>query len=126
MNRFSRPANAHPTAGTGLRQAFVVVLGLAALLVLGAVATDQIVAMAQHRADAKFPTLDKNEIYTGSILYIPKTNEKCHQWLFDNRSGRFTDNGNINCEVAESEGMDGPEQTSAARIKGISDGFRTH
>lgn len=126
MNRFSRPATVHQPPGNGLRQALVVVLGLGALLVVAALATDQIVTAARHRADAKIPELDADEIYTGSIVYIPKTDDKCHQWLFDNRSGRFTDNGAIDCEVAESEGMDGPEQTSAARIKGISDGFRTH
>lgn len=68
-----------------------------------------------------------NEIYTGSILYIPNDGTNCRQLLFDNRNGRFTDNGNVDCANASYQsGIGSPKQWSAARAKVISSGFRDH
>jgi hypothetical protein len=67
------------------------------------------------------------EIYTGSILYLPYEGSNCRQLLFDNRNGRFTDKGYIDCEEASSQsGINSPKQWSAARAKVISEGFRDH
>jgi hypothetical protein len=68
------------------------------------------------------------EVYTGSILYTPDEGRTCHQLLFDNQTGRFTDNGSVDCENAAYKGMDGglPKQWSAARARVIADGFRQH
>jgi hypothetical protein len=64
-------------------------------------------------------------IYTGSILYIPYEGRNCRQILFDNRNGRFTDNGYVDCMSAEAQsGISSPKQWSAARVRVISDGFR--
>src|ERR1700719_2879959 len=38
------------------------------------------------------------EIYTGSVLYMPQEGRNCHQMLFDNNTGRFTDNCSGDCE----------------------------
>jgi hypothetical protein len=66
-----------------------------------------------------------DEIYTGSILYIPYEGTNCRQILFDNRNGRFTDNGYVDCLNAEAQsGIGSPKQWSAARVRVISDGFR--
>jgi hypothetical protein len=68
-----------------------------------------------------------DEVYTGSILYFPDEGTNCRQLLFDNRSGRFTDNGVVDCQAAEAQsGISSPKQWSAARVRVISDGFRDH
>jgi hypothetical protein len=68
-----------------------------------------------------------NEIYTGSILYLPYEGSNCRQLLFDNRNGRFTDNGKVDCaQASEQSGISSPKQWSAARAKVISMGFRDH
>jgi hypothetical protein len=66
------------------------------------------------------------EIYTGSILYLPYEGSNCRQLLFDNRNGRFTDKGHVDCEEASQSGISSPKQWSAARAKVISEGFRDH
>ena len=66
------------------------------------------------------------EIYTGSVLYMPPEGRNCRQMLFDNNTGRFTDNGSVDCESAAYRGVDGnqPKQWSSARARVIADGFR--
>jgi hypothetical protein len=67
------------------------------------------------------------EIYTGSILYMPDEGDVCRQILFDNHNGRFTDNGYVDCEQAAYQGSsDAPRQWSAARLRVISSGFASH
>jgi len=68
------------------------------------------------------------EIYTGSVLYMPQEGRNCHQMLFDNHTGRFTDNGSVDCESAAYRGVDGNQskQWSSARARVIADGFRGH
>ena len=67
-----------------------------------------------------------DDIYTGSILYMPDTSNVCHQWLFDNQNGQFTDKGSVDCQEAADQSLDGPKNWSAARIRVISTGFRDH
>jgi len=66
------------------------------------------------------------EVYTGSVLYMPQEGRNCRQMLFDNQTGRFTDNGSVDCENAAYRGVDGnlPKQWSSARARVIADGFR--
>ena len=68
------------------------------------------------------------EVYTGSVLYMPSEGRNCHQMLFDNNTGRFTDNGAVDCENAAYRGVDGnlSKQWSSARARVIADGFRQH
>ena len=68
-----------------------------------------------------------NEVYTGSILYLPIEGSNCRQLTFDNRNGHFTDKGYVDCaQASEQSGISSPKQWSAARAKVISMGFRDH
>jgi hypothetical protein len=39
------------------------------------------------------PVPSDAEIYTGSILFVPDDGRVCRRFLFDNRTGRFSDSG---------------------------------
>lgn len=125
MNRFPRPRRAR---SRGTRQTLIVAIAIAAVLALGAVATDQYVTLAKREAaGGTYRASQDDDIYTGSVLYMPDAaSSVCHQWLFDNQDGRFADNGSVDCNSAAYQGFDGPKRWSAARIKVISDGFRDH
>src|ERR1700727_297720 len=113
MKRLPRLKKARPRAGNVSRQVMVVV-AIGGALALGALGTDELI-IAKHNkaAAAPAPTTD-GEIYTGSILYMPDSSNVCHQWLFDNHNGQFTDNGDVDCERAAYRGaLDGPKQWSA-------------
>jgi len=45
-------------------------------------------------------TPSDDEIYTGSILFVPDDGKVCRRFLFDNRSGRLSDSGLVDCESA--------------------------
>jgi hypothetical protein len=125
-------------SGDGFRQVAVVV-GVSAVLVAGLFAAGDYVVQ-QQRGPATIKAFMKtalgtakvapasgsdDEIYTGSILYLPFEGTHCRQVLFDNRNGRFTDKGAVDCLTAEAQsGIDSPKQWSAARVRVISDGFR--
>ncbi len=126
MNAFPRLAKTKRRAGNGSIQVLIVVVVLGAMLTLGALVTDRYVTAAKRQADAVVDASNDADLYTGSILYMPDTSNVCHQWLFNNQNGQFTDNGNVSCEQAEYQGLDGPMQWSAARIRVISTGFRDH
>jgi len=103
------------------------VSALGAMLALGVVAADQYVVAKRHAAAARVAAaaVSDEEIYTGSILYMPDSSNICHQWMFDNHNGQFSDNGYVNCERAFYQGSpDSPKQWSAARVRLISSGFR--
>ena len=59
---------------------------------------------------------------------MPQEGRNCRQMLFDNNTGRFTDNGSVDCENAAYRGVDGNQskQWSSARARVIADGFRQH
>jgi hypothetical protein len=125
--RFPRPVKSRRRAGNIRRQVVAVVIALAALIALGAVATDHYVTAARRASGLKVETASGDGIYTGSILYEhDDTNNICHQWLFDNQNGQITDNGNVNCDQAAYRGLDGPKQWSAGRLQVIRDGFVNH
>ncbi len=93
-----RPAKARSHARTASRQpmaAFAIAIALA----LTAFAAEKYMA-AKREAPAAGAGPSDEEIYTGSILYIPDDGKVCRQLFFNNRSGRFTDNGYVNCEEA--------------------------
>jgi hypothetical protein len=122
MKRFPRPTKRRRRADNGLRQVLVII-GIGATLALGALGTDGYMIAKREKAAAAKPNGD--EIYTGSILYMPDTSNVCHQWLFDNHNGRFSDNGYVDCERAFYQGgPESPKQWSAARVRVISTGFR--
>jgi hypothetical protein len=122
----------------GIRQAVVVVTVGAILVAAGLLATREYVTTRQHasvvaaagRAAGSALAGDAQgnaEIYTGSILYMPYDGRTCRQFLFDNLSGRLTDNGSVDCASAAYEsGIGSPKQWSAARARVISSAFRAH
>ena len=125
MTRSHRPMKGHARADNRAQQVFIVVIALAAVLGLGAVATDQYLAVVTKRqAAGTYRAAKGDDIYTGALLYMPETGNVCHQWLFDNQNGQFTDKGDINCDAVADQGVDGPKNWSSARIRVISDGFR--
>jgi hypothetical protein len=124
MNRFARPAQKRARARNGAHEVLAVV-AIGVTLGLGIFAADGYIATERHAAVAKPAAGNDDEIYTGSILYMPDTSNICHQWLFDNHNGQFTDNGDVDCERAFYQGSpDSPKQWSAARVRVISTGFR--
>jgi hypothetical protein len=117
--RFPRPARRRPRSA--LRQALIAALGLAACLTLGVLGTDEYLA---HRAAAAAMVVN-GQIYTGSILFFPEGGTQCHQMYFNNRDGRFSDNGLVDCARATYESTkDAPKTWSVARTEVISKGFR--
>ena len=64
-------------------------------------------------------------IYTGSILYMPQEGRTCRQFLFDNQTGRFSDNGYVDCANAAYRSPGEPKYWSAARARVISKSFRS-
>jgi hypothetical protein len=68
-----------------------------------------------------------DEIHTGSILFVPDDGKVCRRVLFDNRTGRLSDSGLVDCESAyyRSPGTP-PAQMSIARTQAISETFRHH
>jgi hypothetical protein len=121
----------------GFRQVAVVV-AIGAVLIAGLVAAGDYVVQQRGPATTtafmktapgapKVASASGNDdgVYTGSILYLPYEGTNCRQILFDNRNGRLTDKGYVDCQNAEAQsGISSPKQWSAARVKVISDGFR--
>jgi hypothetical protein len=71
------------------------------------------------------PVPTEEEIYTASILYLPNEGTTCRQLLFDNRTGRFRDNGLVDCERAYYHGTnESATLWPNARAVVISQGFR--
>ena len=73
------------------------------------------------------PTLSDDEIYTGAILFVPDDGKVCRRSLFDNRTGRLSYGGLVDCESAyyRSPGTP-PAQMSIASTQAISETFRHH
>jgi hypothetical protein len=124
MTRFPRRGARRARAGGGAQQAAIAAVAIAAVLGLGALTTGQYLVAAKRQAARTYTPAKGDDIYTGAVLYMPDTGDVCHQWLFNNQNGQFTDKGNINCEEAAEQGLDGPKAWSAARIGVISAGFR--
>ena len=82
----------------------------------------------QHWVRPATAARNSGEVYTGSVLYMPQEGRNCRQMLFDNNTGRFTDNGSVDCENAAYRGVNGnlSMQWSSARARVIADGFRPH
>lgn len=130
MTRFPRPVHrsgqSRARADNGARQVVIVVVAILSVLGLGALATDQYLAIAKRQAAGSFESANGNAIYTGSILYVPDMGNICHQWQFDNRNGQLNDKGDVNCDAVGDQELNGPKNWSTARIRVISDGFRDH
>ena len=69
------------------------------------------------------PMRSDDEIYTGSILFVPDDGKVCRRLLFDNRTGRLSDSGLVDCESAYYR-TPGTPSPSIARTQAISETFR--
>jgi hypothetical protein len=121
-NGSSNTARKHDFRQTAVVITIGTLLGVA-LFVTGGYLT------AGQRAAAPQPAVAQNddELYTGSILYMPDEGGVCHQLLFQNLTGRFVDNGYVDCAAATNGIESGdPKQMSSARLKVITTGFRDH
>ncbi len=64
------------------------------------------------------------EIYTGSILFVPYEGNVCRQNLLDNLTGQIRENGIVACDAALAQSTDKSGRNwSAARVDAIRDGF---
>jgi hypothetical protein len=73
------------------------------------------------------PTPSDDEIYTGSILFVPDDGKVCRRVLFDNRTGQLSDGGRVDCQSAYYRSPNAPPaQMSVARTQAISETFRHH
>jgi len=73
------------------------------------------------------PTPSDDEIYTGSILFVPDDGKVCRRILFDNRTGQLSDGGRVDCQSAYYRSPNAPPaQMSVARTQAISETFRYH
>jgi hypothetical protein len=97
----------------------LVVTSIGGVLATGLLATREIAIPRSPAAALIVPSDD--ELYTGSILYMPRQGTFCRQVLFDNRTGRFNDNGMVDCESAIYRSA---SATPNARARTISAGFR--
>jgi hypothetical protein len=99
---------------------------LAGALAAGLFASGEFEFMRSLHKSAVAPPSD-DEVYTGSILYVPDEGKICRQLLFDNRTGRMQDNGMVDCEHAYYRGAsEMSKQLSTARALVISESFRQH
>ena len=117
MSRFARPpkvrSRPHSLHTVGV---------VAAFLTLGLFVNGEYLTKRQRAVPPVAIAPNDDEIYTGSILFMPPEAKICRQLLFDNRTGQFSDNGNVDCERASYQGT-GAKHWSTARLWAISKGF---
>jgi hypothetical protein len=63
-----------------------------------------------------------DQLYTGAIL-VPTRGALCWEGLFDNRTGRMTDKGDVNCAEASHAGKNPPQGMDAVRLRTIGKAF---
>jgi hypothetical protein len=124
VTRFPRPERKPRRARSGLRQVFgVIAIGLC--LGFAAFGIQQYAAFKREANAAAMAAAGDDDVYTGSILYVPSWGNRCRQMLFDNLSGQLADNGYVDCiSAAYHSAADEPKRWPAARVRVISSGFR--
>lgn len=121
MDRYTRDHKG-PRGREGLRP-MVAAAAIGAVLATGLFATRE-TKIARSQASTA-TALSDDEIYTGSILFMPNDGNICRQILFDNRTGRLSDNGLVDCERASyRRAGEMPKDWSRGRI--LAEGFFPH
>ena len=137
MDRYAHRHHARPRRRDSVRQ-IAAVVAVAVSLAGGLFAAGRYIAArplvghlatpaagaATTKAAAAGTAVGDDDIYTGSILYMPEEGRTCRQLLFDNQTGRFSDNGYVDCVNAAYHSPGEPKLWSAARARVISNGFR--
>jgi hypothetical protein len=120
MSRVVHPPKIRPRTREGsLHVVFIV----AVFLSLGLFLSGKYVTWGSHTAPPLASAPSDDEIYTGSILFTPPEGAICHQILFDNRTGGFSDNGNVDCEIAAYQGTTRANHWPTVRLWAISRAF---
>lgn len=124
--KFPRPAERRqprPRPRSAWRQAIIAALALVLCVTLGVFGADEF--LIHGDAAATVAAASARSIYVGSVLFYPNKGSHCHQLYFDNRDGRFADNGAVDCRraAAETTAKDAHKDSSAARTEGISKSF---
>lgn len=76
----------------------------------------------QHLATIKAETDD--DIYTGSILYVPPRGDDCRLRSLDNHTNRVSERGAISCNDALAKSAAREVEIAPTRIEAIRKGFR--
>ena len=122
MSSFAHRSKGRPCSYWTLRQLAVAIAPFLSLGLLTSGAylfiRDRIPSVAVAQAVPVAQSDD--EIYTGSILYTPYGGRICRQILFDNRTGRSSDNSYVDCEHAAYRGA----SDKGSRVQSISSWFR--
>jgi hypothetical protein len=109
----------------GARRALAITAVIGVLAAGVFAAREAIVELSKPVPLAAKPSDD--EIYTGAILFVPDDGKTCRRFLFDNRTGRLSYNGLVDCESAYLQNRNpSPAQMSIARTQAISETFRHH
>lgn len=68
----------------------------------------------------------EDEIYTGSIIKVPRRGDKCWQMMLDNRTGEMWETGYVSCYAAVRHLAENRRKgaLSSIRIQSISNAFR--
>ena len=104
---------------------------IAAVVAVLALLTAGLFAAREAKIELSSPkpaaTPSDDEICTGSILFVPDDGKVCRRFLFDNRTGRLSYGGLVDCESAYYRSPSTPPtQMSIARTQAISETFRHH
>lgn len=67
-----------------------------------------------------------DELYTGSIIVVPRTGDECWKMMLDNRTGRMWENGYIDCGAVTGVLADNQKKIEArvGRLHAIGAAFR--
>ena len=81
-------------------------------------------APPKPKAAIEKPVISDDELYTGSIVFVPSFGEYCWERMLDNRTGVMWDKGYVDCYEAV-QGARGPHSTmSGERMLAIGKALR--
>jgi hypothetical protein len=125
MDRSASLRKARPRGRDTVRQTLTVIM-VGAALGVSLFAIGEYITQRQHdiAPAVAVAAIAGEDAYTGSVLYMPEQGRTCHQVLFNNQTGRFSDNGEVDCVAAAYRSPNEPKQWSSARTRVISSGFR--
>ena len=72
------------------------------------------------------PAVSDDELYTGSIIVVPRSGEDCWKMMLDNRTGRMWENGYVDCDAVAGVLAASQQniQARAGRLNAIGAAFR--
>jgi hypothetical protein len=114
-----------PRTGTGWR-VFHVLLAFAALLsAAGLIGRSMFEVASPPPRQQVASTASDDQLYTGSITFVPPAGNDCWQRLLDNRTGQQWDKGTVPCDAAPTGLISRPGRyTATERVDAIRKGFR--